>query len=155
MFAYETNQTALFLPLRRFQLALLALTRVSGKEALNAWENNHEFMFGHDHGAWIGDGETPFGENHHIEVLAGLTFLSNGSMATDEQPNSRWLCRSSWRHAGHAKRAPRARHLQLRRLIVVSWLRCLLSASGPKSTGRARVIHGRRPQCPSRKMTVS
>ena len=37
-----------FLLLRRFQLALLALTRVSGKEAVNAWKNHHEFMFGYD-----------------------------------------------------------------------------------------------------------
>ena len=36
LFAYQTHQTAVFLPLRRFQLALLALTRVSGNEALNA-----------------------------------------------------------------------------------------------------------------------
>ena len=40
-FAYQTHQTAVFLPVRRFQLALLALTllaltRVSGNEALNA-----------------------------------------------------------------------------------------------------------------------
>ena len=36
LFAYQTHQTAVFLPLRRFQLALFALTRVSGNEALNA-----------------------------------------------------------------------------------------------------------------------
>ena len=41
LLAYQTHQTAVFLPLRRFQLALLALTllaltRVSGNEALNA-----------------------------------------------------------------------------------------------------------------------
>ena len=35
LFANQANQTALFLPLRWFQLAPLALTRVSGKEALN------------------------------------------------------------------------------------------------------------------------
>ena len=40
-FAYQTHQTAVFLPVRRFQLALLALTllavtRVAGSEALNA-----------------------------------------------------------------------------------------------------------------------
>ena len=36
LFAHQTNQTAMFSPLRRFQLALLALTHVSGKEALDA-----------------------------------------------------------------------------------------------------------------------
>ena len=36
LFAYQTSQTAMFSPLRRFQLAPLALTRVSGEEALNA-----------------------------------------------------------------------------------------------------------------------
>ena len=71
---------------RRFQLVVLALIRVSGKEAVNAWENHHEFMFGYDHDTWIGDDEIPIGENHHSQVLAGLTFLSNGVMATDEQP---------------------------------------------------------------------
>ena len=35
-FAYQTHQSAMFLPLRRFHLAPLALTRVSGNEALNA-----------------------------------------------------------------------------------------------------------------------
>ena len=50
LYACQQNQTALFLSLRRFQLALLALTRVSGKEVVNAWENHHEFMFGYDHG---------------------------------------------------------------------------------------------------------
>ena len=59
---------------------------MSGKDALNAWENHHEFIFGCDQGKWIGDDEIPFGENHHIQVLAGLTFLSIGVMATDEQP---------------------------------------------------------------------
>ena len=48
VFVYMTNQTALFLPLRRFLLAVLALTCVSGKEALNAWENHNEFMFEYD-----------------------------------------------------------------------------------------------------------
>ena len=86
LFAYRTNQTTMFLPLRRFQLALLALTRVSGKEALNAKENHHEFMFEHDQGTWIGDDEIPFGENHYIHMLAGRTFCSNWVMATDKQP---------------------------------------------------------------------
>ena len=85
LFAYQNNQTALFLPLRRFQLAPLALTCVSGKEALNACENHHELVFGCDQVTWIGDDQIPFGENHHIQVLAGLTVLSIGVMATDEQ----------------------------------------------------------------------
>ena len=117
--------------MRRFQLALLALTRVSGKEALNAWEDRHEFMFKYDQGTWVGDDEFPFGENHHIQVLAGLTFLSNGVTATDEQPMAWWGFLET---RDHARRAPTARHLQLRRLTVVSWPRCLLSARGPKST---------------------
>ena len=87
LFAYQSSQTAMFLPLRRFQLALLALTRVSGEEALNAWEN-HEFMFEYYQGTWIGDDEISFGKNHHIQVLAGLTFLSNEVMTTDEQPKA-------------------------------------------------------------------
>ena len=29
-----------------------------------------------------------YGKNHHIQVLAGLTFLSNEVMATDEQPKA-------------------------------------------------------------------
>ena len=53
---------------------------------MNAWENHHEFMSGYDNGTWIGDDEIPIGENHHSHVLVGLTFLSNGVMATDEQP---------------------------------------------------------------------
>ena len=38
-----------------------------------------------DVGTWIGDDEIPLGENHHVQVLAGLTFLSNVVVATDEQ----------------------------------------------------------------------
>ena len=84
-----------------------------------------------DVGTWIGDDEISFGENHCVQVLAGLTFLSNVVMATDEQPMA---LQEFLRHADHATRAPRARHLQLGRLTVVSWIRCLLSARGPKST---------------------
>ena len=44
-------------------------------------------MFEYDQGPWIGDDDIlPFFENHHIQVLAGLFFLSNGVMATDERP---------------------------------------------------------------------
>ena len=53
----KTDQTAMFLPLRRFQLAPLALTRVSGHEALNAWENHCEFTSKYDQATWIGDAE--------------------------------------------------------------------------------------------------
>ena len=38
-----------------------------------------------DVGTWIGDNEISFGENHRVQVLAGLTFLSNVVVATDEQ----------------------------------------------------------------------
>ena len=50
LYACQPNQTALFLLLLRFQLALLALTRVSGKEVVNAWENHREFISGYDNG---------------------------------------------------------------------------------------------------------
>ena len=50
LYACQQNQTALFLLARRFQLVVLALIRVSGKKAVNAWENHHESMFGYDHG---------------------------------------------------------------------------------------------------------
>ena len=89
LFVYETNQTALFLPLRRFQLAPPALTRVSRKEALNPCENHHEFMFEYDQGT----------------CLQTSLFCAMGSW---QLTNSRWLCRSFWRHADHARRAPTA-----------------------------------------------
>ena len=57
LFAYRTNQTAMFSPLRRFWGALPALTRVSGIEAPND--------------------EITFGENDHIQVVAGPSSLNN------------------------------------------------------------------------------
>ena len=48
--------------------------------------DHHEFTLEYDQGRWIGDDEIPSGENHLIQVLAVLTCLSNGVIATDEQP---------------------------------------------------------------------
>ena len=42
-------------------------------------------MFEYDQGTWIGDDEIPLGENHRVQVLAGLSFLRNVVVATDEQ----------------------------------------------------------------------
>ena len=67
-------------PTLRFLIQKLRVARVSGQEAVHAWEN------GYDQGTWVGDDEIPFGENHHIQMHAGLSFLSNGVMTTDEQP---------------------------------------------------------------------
>ena len=57
-------------------------------------------MFEYYQGTWIGDDEISFGKNHHIQVLAGLIFLSNEVMATDEQPIRSM---SFWRDAGSRK----------------------------------------------------
>ena len=49
---------------------------------------------------WIGHDKFPPGENHHIQVLADFTFLSNGVIATDEQP---MVLQESWETRGSRK----------------------------------------------------
>ena len=65
--AYEKSKQLCFCNCEGSSFALLALTRVSGKEALNAWENHREFMFGYDQGTWIGDDEIPFDQPMALE----------------------------------------------------------------------------------------
>ena len=97
-----------------------------------------------DVGTWIGDDEISFGENHRVQVLAGLTFLSNVVVATDEQ---RMALQEFLRHADHARWAPTAKHLQLRRLTVVSWLRCLLGARSAEEYLNSNVLSTNDAHC--------
>ena len=112
-------------------LLFLVLTHISKKETLNSWENHNEFMFVYDQGACFGDDEIPLGKTHHLQVLAGVTFLSNVVMATDEMvswprclPSARGPKNTGRALANHERRPrcpSRKMTTELEHVVIITW----------------------------------